>query len=170
MKLTTETLTDVTRNRFWIKVDKRGPDECWPWLGANNGRYGTMTINKRTIGAHKVSYLIHHGDTPDGVMILHECDEGLCVNPAHLCVGSHAKNMRDKAERGSHRGERVWHLAKLTNPGVKLIRRCFEDGHYDCQRLSDITGVTYQTIWSILNDKTWRHVDADGSGRSLPSS
>lgn len=70
---------------FWRKVDKRGPDECWPWRGRLNeagyGRYATRSLCMR---AHRLAYTLLVGPIPAGLQIDHLCRNRACVNPAHL--------------------------------------------------------------------------------------
>jgi len=76
---------------FWKKVDKRGPDECWNWLGAINrkgGGYGQFGVRGFIAKAHRVSWELLYGDIPKGLMVLHKCNNPSCVNPSHLYLGS----------------------------------------------------------------------------------
>ncbi len=88
-------------DRFWDKVAKAGPDDCWLWQGAVRPEkgfdYGQMWPALR---AHRVSYEIHYGAIPDGMLVRHSCDTPRCCNPAHLSLGTTQDNMDDKKARG----------------------------------------------------------------------
>lgn len=83
---------------FWSKVDKRGPDECWPWLAplGENG-YGSAYINRRTGTAHRHSWVLEHGPVPDGLVVDHRCSNRACVNPKHLRTVPQQLNAADRA-------------------------------------------------------------------------
>jgi hypothetical protein len=86
--------------RFWEKVDKSG--ECWLWTGAlaSNG-YGRITpVTGVSAGAHRVSYELHNGPIPKGMMVMHSCDVPSCVNPDHLSLGTAKDNMADMWTKG----------------------------------------------------------------------
>src|SRR5438132_7769766 len=73
--------------RFWDKVDRRGPDECWLWLASDNGAgYGQIARGSGTgmALAHRVSYEFLVGPIPEGMTLDHLCRTPRCVNPAHL--------------------------------------------------------------------------------------
>lgn len=87
-------------DRFWKKVIKKGPDECWPWIGYRTPLgYGMIGYNKTIIPASRASWLLHHGELPD-VLVCHRCDHPWCVNPAHLFIGTFTDNNRDRAQKG----------------------------------------------------------------------
>lgn len=71
-------------DRFWAKVDRRGPDECWPWVGKRNEAYGRFMVDGQFRPAHRVSYELLRGPIPAGLQIDHLCRNPRCVNPAHL--------------------------------------------------------------------------------------
>lgn len=89
--------------RFWEHVDRRDEDECWEWKGAHDGRgYGQIAVGAGVapLKAHRLSWEIHNGRIPDGLVVCHSCDNPSCVNPAHLSPGTQQENMVQASERG----------------------------------------------------------------------
>jgi HNH endonuclease len=96
--------------RFWEKVDRRGPDDCWLWTAATSrDGYGRVGVGGREGGsqrAHRVSWELHYGRAPGGLCVLHNCpggDNPLCVNPSHLWLGTNDENMADMKRKGRAR-------------------------------------------------------------------
>jgi HNH endonuclease len=91
-------------DRFWAKVAVGEPEDCWEWQACRRpAGYGQLMVNKRPVGAHRISYqLAHPGEDIDGLLIRHKCDNPPCVNPAHLEPGTYQDNADDRVAR-AHR-------------------------------------------------------------------
>jgi len=93
-------------DRFWAKVDKSIASGCWEWQSSIRGNgYGAFFTHlieegRKCYGAHRYSWMLAHGPIPDGLWVLHKCDNRICVNPDHLFLGDRTDNMRDCAQKG----------------------------------------------------------------------
>lgn len=118
---------------FWSRVATRSPDACWLWTGGSEkGGYGRLKLGRVTVRAHRVAWALANGRDPAEFMVRHRCDNPPCCNPAHLELGTHADNMRDKTQRGrtrtgDQRGERNGH-ARLTTDQVGAIVAALRQG------------------------------------------
>lgn len=87
--------------RFWSKVARRATEECWPFIG---GRvpfgYGTFYFQGRLVLAHRISWVLTNGEIPNGLCVLHRCDNPPCVNPSHLFLGTKSDNTLDASAKG----------------------------------------------------------------------
>ncbi len=88
--------------RFWGKVEVRGPTECWPWMaGKDDDGYGSFWIIPQNRGAHRVAFELHWGvSLPSWLCVCHECDNRPCCNPGHLWIGTNADNQVDCKVKG----------------------------------------------------------------------
>ena len=144
--------------RFWAKVDKRGPTDCWEWqAGKFKSGDGGICIggyNGKILHANRVSWELHYGPIPEGQYVLHTCDNRGCVNPAHLFLGTQADNMRDMAEKERQaRGEAIG-TSKLTNKQVRQVRYFLKLGYSKCE-IARIFKISEAAIYKIDVGETW---------------
>lgn len=153
-------------NRFWSKVDRKGLDECWPWLaGTSLSGYGSFSIKYRGLRAHRVAYELAIGPILNGLIVRHKCDNPSCCNPCHLELGTNRDNTQDAIRRGRwsppplqlKSGERA-PRAKLTSAQVAEVRRFYQERTMNQRQLGRLFGVTSAAIHKIVHGKTYKEV------------
>lgn len=146
--------------RFWEKVNKT--DGCWLWIGAKTrDGYGQIKRyqNLSNFRAHRLSWEIHNGPIPDGLDVLHNCDNPPCVRPDHLWLGTDADNMRDRDEKGRCRASGFpGQNAKLTEANVLDIRARYSFHKITCRMLALEYGVSAATVWHAVAGDSWKHL------------
>lgn len=140
--------------RFWAKVDHRGPNECWPWTGkSKNGGYGYIGLTGVSGGhllSNRAAWMLTNGEIPKGLVIRHTCHNRLCCNPAHLVPGTRADNVSDMwANKGGPRGN-----AKLTEEQIAAIRA----DKRGSRKLAPLYGVHDAHIRSIRSKRVWKNI------------
>jgi hypothetical protein len=118
--------------RYEAKIEKRGPDECWPWTGAvitstgyASGRRPVIRRDGHTVVASRVGWELEHGEAPPRrLYVLHRCDDPVCMNPAHWFLGTAAENTADMLKKGRHRAA----PRKTTPEQDEEIRRLISQG------------------------------------------
>lgn len=157
---------DELKRRLEILTDKRGPlhrehGRCWIWTGGKmkSGRGRISVAGKRQL-AYRVVWLVNFGEVPDGLHVLHKCDNPSCVRPDHLFLGTHADNMRDMWNKGRGTCGEDQHACKLTEEQVKEIRRRYRRySHKDGSgALAREYGIGLVEVWRIVKGQRWRHV------------
>jgi len=148
-------------DRFWVKV-RKSAHGCWEWTASRFGGkgkrlYGQYSLTGRNGTsnqyAHRVSWEMANGPIPDGLSVLHKCDNGICVNPAHLFLGTHTDNMRDAASKHRLSVPRP-KRHKVTTAQLAEIDACLASGE-TLQAVADRFGVS----------KTWVSLYARGLRR-----
>jgi len=134
------------------------PDKCWEWQGTMiHTGYGRLWFRDRAYIAHRLSYEVHIGPIPEGLVVCHRCDNRKCVNPGHLFLGTSQDNTADMVQKRRHRFGEGSHNALLTETQVQQIRLLVVAG----VKQRDIARefhISQTTVWQIKNRLTWRHV------------
>ena len=151
-------------DKFWEKVQKT--DTCWLWTAATrtpgpHGGYGKFATGRhrkqKNYMAHRFSWMLANGPIPQGLCVLHSCDNRLCVNPDHLFLGTQRDNANDMLAKGrSAKGEKHPH-AILSESTVKQIRDAFKGGQ-TCVSLANQFNIRYVTIQGIIHNRNWKHI------------
>ncbi len=151
-------LTAEDRYRFWSKVDRRGPDDCWPWLASccKSGR-GMFRISGKLFKAPRVVYFLTKHRDPGERDVCHTCDNPGCCNPKHLWRGTRTANNSDRDAKGrqvSRRGEKHG-CAILTEKQVRMVLKSNLSGRYLAWKLNvhecTVSAIRHRRIWKWLN-------------------
>lgn len=155
-------------SRFWGKVRKGV--RCWEWTGALVRGYGQLHVGvgRPPVRAHRVSWVLHYGRIPDGLHVLHKCDNPKCVRPTHLFLGTALVNAQDRKAKG--RGKAVGpgkgeahHSAKLTGQDVLDIRKRLAAGESG-KELAKEYGIAGSTVSNLRTGKRWGHLGGQTAG------
>ena len=154
-----------TRNLVGPKPDQSklyyaGLDACWLWSGnlAPDG-YGKTKVGKEFLSAHRLSWIIHNGDIPDGKIVMHLCDTRACVNPKHLKLGTTQDNTADSVKKGRRNPAIGTQLpqSKLNETSVRAIRDAARRGIPQAQ-IAATFDVCQQAVHNVVHRKSWAHV------------
>ena len=145
-------------DRFWAKVDVKGPNECWEWkANKNNMGYGMFScrglgyFNKKL--AHRLSFEDANGPIEDGKHIMHACDNPACVNPGHLSAGSRKENMVDCARKFRYKQQK-YHADKIV-----LLLKDYVAGGMSRAELSAKHGIPVSSLsdFTTGDSHLWLH-------------
>lgn len=150
--------------RFWRRVRKGDPKDCWEWTGARfKSGYGSFQVGGKgspSTGAHRIAYDLHYGNLPMGraLVVMHSCDNRGCVNPHHLSLGTPKQNTADMHARGRSSGIVPFGIehfrAKLNPELVRMIRVSSDTNKAIAERL----GLGINTVRGARIGRTWKHV------------
>lgn len=152
-----------TEADFWARTVIRGPDECWPWVGAKEwAGYGKFCMHDKSMKANTWALIIAGVPRPDrpNHLALHSCDNRLCVNPSHLRWGSHQDNANDRTQRRGNYSRlnlcgKTQSVAKLDAVSAREVFLA-EGRHKD---IAEKYGVSRTLVGSVKNLKVWAHVN-----------
>jgi len=145
---------------FWARVEKT--DSCWWWRGyVNNNGYGRLyvALKKKSMSAHKLSYVLAHGDVPEGMVIMHSCDNRKCVNPEHLRVGTASDNQRDAMHKNRAYFSRIkgdYHPRSDLSE-ISVARALLVKDALPVQDIANALGTSKSNIYKIVQKVSWPH-------------
>lgn len=154
--------TKEQTDRFWSNVDRSG--KCWVWKRFTTEKgYGKVGFSNKVQRAHRVAWFIAKGKIPNGLLVLHKCDNPPCVRPSHLFLGTAIDNTRDAMRKGRlkykalHRIGAEHGMARLSEDDVLSIRRLCKNGA-EFKSLAKLYAVSATQIWRIAHRLSWRHI------------
>lgn len=160
-----ETLKIILMKRFWDKVEKTAT--CWNWIGANRNGYGVIKIDNKSVATHRLSYEMHIGPIPEGLLVCHSCNNPLCVNPEHLFAGSYSDNMIDAMNKDRLSipegirfkiGHDAYNASLKSKEGIAFIKEAIQSkGIKSLKQLSVELNVKYQLLRDINCGRIYRY-------------
>lgn len=148
--------SNYNKLRFWSKVDIKEENDCWEWQAFRDKcGYGQFGIKYQIEKSHRISYLLINEAIPEGMNILHKCDNPPCCNPIHLFAGTQFDNIKNMASKGRNS------CLKLNDEDVLEIVKLIEETTLTQQQIADKFGVNHRLISSIQNGVAWRHLFKD---------
>lgn len=146
----------LTVEDFWARVQRGNPDSCWPWLGPKmKSGYGQATISRRHTTAHRLAFELTNGAIPEGLNVLHRCDNRICCNPNHHFLGTQKDNIADMWAKGRQqkydkfpKGEKHWKF-RYTDLDVLEIRERYKAGQSQ-QSIADSLGLSQTHVSRVV--------------------
>lgn len=134
------------------------PGACHEWTKhRDKNGYGKISIKNKPHSAHRVSYETYVGPIPEGLWVLHKCDNPICFNPDHLYTGDNKQNCKDRADRGRTLKGADNGNSKLSHDQVVEIKKRLYNGETPNEIFPDYP-VSGKCLRNIRDNKSWTHV------------
>lgn len=173
---------NIGMDRFYSKI--RRTDDCWEWTSAKDSHgYGMFQIGGKAVGAHRIAWRLAYGEIPDGLYVLHACDNRPCVRPDHLFLGTPKDNSQDMVRKGRYTppviDPEVRKVARSKARETVLRNKTFQGSNHPGTRLTDVDvlaireayragvtqvklgqafGIEQTTVSNIVVRKSWKHL------------
>jgi hypothetical protein len=148
---------------YILSIAKNGPNGCilspYPPFDYQRLPYSRIRVEGQLILVHRFIYSQMRGDIPEGMLVMHRCDNATCINPKHLTIGTHGDNIRDRDRKGRANravGARNFNT-KLIPSDIPKIIKAVRSGR-SMSNIGKEFGVSATAVCSIFNGKTWKHV------------
>ena len=146
--------------KFWVKLRLVEATGCWEW-GPCRNRSGYGWLNNKWAAsqlAHRTAWELINGGIPEGLCVLHRCDNPPCCNPDHLFLGTRHDNAKDCIKKGRWPLGSSRYNAKLTENDAHEVRQSFQKGVETPVALAKRFKVSSAAISAVLRRKSWKHV------------
>lgn len=146
--------------RFHRNIEVDLSTHCWNWKKhRSKWGYGSINVAGKIQLAHRVAYELWKEKIPEGLCVLHHCDNPACVNPQHLFTGTNLDNIKDKVSKNrqgrAYKNRGTYHPgAKLTEQDVLNIRA----SSLPQSKLAELYSTTQSNISVIKNKRNWNHI------------
>lgn len=146
------------RQQFVDNISRNPVSGCWNWIGLTFHQSGYGQINNKALApapttAHRAAWMLYRGPIPEGMMVLHKCDNRKCANPDHLYLGTNQQNMLDRSQRG------YVHQMRLDEAKVREMR-ALRQGGWSWRKLATRYDVHVNAVREATMGKSWAYVDA----------
>jgi hypothetical protein len=149
-----------TVSRFYKNIDVKGFDDCWNWLlSKNRCGYGKFKAFGKSYLSHRFMYELEHLCIPEGMIVMHTCDNPACCNPNHLVLGTQKENVGDCWGKGRHNNINLKRKKqpKLKRDDVMLIRELHDDG-YSHKYIANLFDISKSQVYIIVNNRQWKEI------------
>jgi len=138
--------------KFWNNVIIGSEDSCWLWVGGISGSgYGNTRTKGKNMTAHRLSYIIHFGEIPSNKMVLHRCDNKLCVNPNHLFIGTANDNIQDMISKSRDNYKTL--KGKKFSDSHRLNLSLAHTGHRHSDETKEKISNNSKIMWARIKSK-----------------